>query len=102
MRPISKKQAAKNATLSKIKKSLIDGTSGVCRICGAYGSDLMHILPKGEFPEYYTEPRNLIIGCRTCHKSFDDDILFRKEQISLISQCKEFALESDINRYFKL
>lgn len=102
MRQISKRQQSKNLTLSKIKKSLIDESGYVCRICGNYGNDLMHLLPKSIFPEYYTESRNLIIGCRSCHDLFDNDLSFRKQQTSLISQCREYALECDVNRYFDL
>jgi len=102
VRRISKKQQSKNLILSKIKKSLIDESGCTCRICGNYGNDLMHLMPKSIFPEYYTEPRNLIIGCRSCHQKYDDDVWYRKMQTILISQCREFALECDVNRYFDL
>ena len=102
MRQISKKQQSKNLTLSKIKKSLIDESGCTCRICGNYGNDLMHLMPKSIFPEYYTEPRNLIIGCRSCHDLYDNNILFRRQRGDLFMQCLEFALECDVHRYFTL
>jgi hypothetical protein len=102
MNKISESQKRKNAAISKIKAKLIEETGNVCRICGKYGNDTMHLLPKSIYPEYYLEPRNLIIGCRECHRLFDDVIEFRRAQESLISQCSEFALESDVTRYFKI
>ena len=99
---ISNSQKKKNSAVAKIKRDLLEESGNVCRLCGGYGNDLMHILPKSIYPEYYSEPRNLIIGCRSCHVSFDDNLLFRQAQESLISQCREYALESDIHKYFKL
>lgn len=102
MKTISDKQRKKNQAIAKIKAKLIEETGNVCRICGGYGNDTMHLMPKSMFPEYYLEPRNLIIGCRSCHNSFDNVISFRRAQTSLISQCREFAFENQINHYFKL
>lgn len=102
MKQISSKQAAKNRQIAKIKQSLIEETGGVCRICGGYGNDTAHLLPKSCYPEYYLEPRNLVILCRNCHNLYDNDLLFRKRQKSLISQACEFAFEHDIHHYFKL
>ena len=64
MKQVSKKQAKKNTELARIKKDL----SKRCYFCGMSGNDLMHILPKSIFPEYYCEEWNLIIGCRFHHK----------------------------------
>lgn len=102
MNRISESQKKKNAAIAKIKAKLIEESGNVCRICGKYGNDTMHLLPKSIYPEYYLEPRNLIIGCRECHNSFDDVIEFRRSQESLISQCREFSFEFEVTRYFKL
>ena len=102
MKQISDKQRKKNQIITKIKAELIEETGNVCRICGNYGNDTMHLMPKSMFPEYYLEPRNLVLGCRGCHNSYDDIITFRQQQTDLISQCREFAFENQINHYFKL
>ena|ERR1035437_5753555 len=102
MRQVSESQKKKNAAVAKIKSQLMDETGPVCRICQNYGYQAAHLLPKGEFPEYYTEPRNIVLLCHEHHDLYDNNISFRKQQTSLISQCREYALESDITRYFKL
>lgn len=79
MNKVSKKQAAKNRELAKIKSELVSIYDDKCMICkNSYGSDLMHILPKSLYPEYYTEKWNFIIGCRSCHDMFDSSAAFRR------------------------
>lgn len=97
MKKISKKQAVKNRELDKIRKEL----PRFCEICGRPASDLMHMLPRSEYPEYYTERWNIIAGCRDCHSHFDDDLSFRQKQTRLISIIKSHD-EKAANRYFKL
>ena len=99
MRNVSKKQAVKNRTLAKIKSELIETSGNVCVITGNYGDDLMHLLPKSIYPEYYLEPRNLVIGSRDAHNEFDNSINFRRLQTALYEQVKEFD-ELAANRYF--
>ena len=48
-----------------------------------HGDDLMHVLPKSVFPQYYCEGWNLKIGCRTCHDEFDGCREYRKKQTKL-------------------
>ena len=97
MRKVSYKQAKINAELAKIKKKL----PKVCAICGRYGDDLSHILPRSLYMEYQTDPRNLQILCRECHRRFDDDRDFRKKQKRIIEQAKEID-EQAAFRYFDL
>jgi len=99
MKQVSTKQAAKNRTLAKIKSELIEANGNVCAITGNYGDDLMHILPKSIWPEYYLEPKNLVIGSRDAHNEFDNSINFRRLQKDLYEQVKEFD-ELAANRYF--
>ena len=99
MRQISVKQASKNYTLAKIKKGLIEKNGCTCVICQGYGEDLMHLLPKSIYPEYYLKPENLAIGCRSCHNQFDDQQNFRKLQIDLYDQVCKFDVLS-ASRYF--
>lgn len=79
MKQVSGSQQTKNQLLYKIKSKLVPR----CHFCGNFGNDLMHILPKSIYPEYYVEDWNLIIGCTKCHKRFDDDINFRAQQFDL-------------------
>lgn len=97
MKQISPKQRRINSELAKIKKTL--GTR--CEICGREGHDLSHILPRSLYPEYQTDPRNLQILCRECHRKFDDDRAFRRRQTSIVERAKQID-ELATNRYFGL
>lgn len=95
MKKVSYKQARINAELAKIKKKL----PKVCAICGRYGDDLSHMLPRSLYPEYQTDPRNLQILCRECHRRFDDDRDFRRKQTKIVEQAKQVD-EQAAFRYF--
>ncbi len=83
MKKISKKQSKKNLEINKIKSTLLKK----CFICGKEtNTDAAHILPKSIFPEYYINPLNIIMLCRTCHNLFDNDVEFRKKQTKLYEQ----------------
>lgn len=97
MRSISSKQRRINSELAKIKKTL----STRCAICGREGHDLSHILPRSLYPEYQTDPRNLQILCRECHRKFDDDRAFRRSQTSIVERARQID-ELATNRYFGL
>ena len=97
MKQVSSKQARINAELNKIKSSLPKR----CVICGRVGNDLSHILPRSLYPEYQTDPRNLQILCRECHKRFDDDREFRRSQRRIVEQALLID-ERAANRYFGL
>ena len=93
---LSKKQGLKNSKLAKIKSEL----APVCVICGRPGDDLAHLLPKGAYPEHYTEPLNVAILCRECHNLYDNDIEFRLKQKRLYDQICKFDKQS-ADKYFK-
>jgi len=96
----SNKQKQKDSTLSKIKKGLIEKNGKVCCICQrTCEPDLMHILPKSIYPEYYLREENLVLGCRFCHEDFDNFQNFRKLQIDLYEQVAAFDVRSAA-RYF--
>lgn len=97
MKKISSKQAHINAELAKIKSSLTKR----CAICGRYGNDLSHILPRSLYMEYQIDPRNLQILCRECHVRFDNDRDFRRKQTKIVEQAKQID-ECAANRYFGL
>ena len=97
MRKVSEKQAQRNKLISEIKKSL----PNYCCICGKLGVDAAHILPKSMYPEYYTEPWNIIPLCREHHVLFDADRNFRREQTKLIKIVREHD-ELAANRHFGL
>ena len=93
----SKKQTAKDRELSRAKSSL----ERRCVICGGWGDDLAHLLPKSLFPEHYTEPLNLVIMCRRCHRLHDDNLEFRKKQTKLFKQASQFD-KLGAGRYYKI
>lgn len=80
MKQTSTKQAKKNRELQRIKKELQQEHGELCMICKSErSSDLMHILPKGIYPEHYTEKWNLALGCRSCHELFDSSAAYRRK-----------------------
>ena len=101
MNRISKKQASKNRELIKIKSDLLLKYGSRCMICKREsGTDLMHILPKSIYPEYYTEKWNFILGCRTCHDMFDSSAVFRRKT-GLYQHVKKHD-ENAAWRYFQM
>ena len=96
IRRVSKKQAKKNRLLREHKKTL----KPICCICGGRGNQLMHLLPRSLFPEHYTNPLNLMIGCNVCHSLYDDDLSFRQKQRHLYGQICKFDERGAI-RYFQ-
>lgn len=94
---VSKRQQQRNKDIAKIKNSL----PPFCTICGMQGSDLAHLVPKSTYPEYYTNPKNLVILCRNYHNKYDRDLRFRQKQVKLIERVKSFD-ECAANRYFNL
>lgn len=99
MRKVSKKQAKRNRELAKIKKGLPEK----CAIpyCYRKGIDLCHILPKSRYPEYYTEPKNLIRMCREHHTLFDYDKDFRRKQKHIFQQVADLDFREAV-RHFDL
>lgn len=96
IRKVSKKQGRKNRELAEYKKTL----SPICCICGAWGWQLMHLLPKSVYPQHYTEKKNLDIGCHECHELYDNDLDFRREQQHLYERICSFD-ERSANQYFQ-
>ncbi len=71
-----------------------------CVICGTSANDLCHLLPRSLFPEYITEPDNLVIMCRSCHQQHDDNCDFRTRQENLfIRACR--VDEMGARRYYR-
>lgn len=97
MRKVSLKQQVKKHELQQIKA----GLPKVCCICGQPGNELMHLLPRSTYPEYYTKSENLAIGCKSCHYRYDNDLSFRQQQYELIERVQSFD-ELAANRYFDL
>ena len=76
MTPRRKKQEKE---LKEIKKTL----SEYCEICGGYATDAAHILPRSLYPEFLSNPINLVSLCRDCHNQHDDNVNFRTNQTKL-------------------
>lgn len=94
LKKVSRKQAKKNAELSKIKS----GMERRCHFCGGYGNELMHILNRSTFPQYHTKEWNLVIGCQMHHDLFDHNIEFRKKCNLLYCQVIKNVNSDDIGR----
>jgi 5-methylcytosine-specific restriction endonuclease McrA len=100
MKILSTQQRKKNTLVAESKKKLLK-ESQVCRICGKFAPlDLAHILPKSIFPEHYTREENHTLLCRDCHVRFDNELIFRREQLHLYEQAFLFDPLS-ANRYFR-
>jgi len=96
MKRVSKSQAEKNRRIAEIKRNL----PKVCFICGQpCTGDAAHLLPKSTFPQYYTEPKNIVRMCRACHNRYDNDKDFRSGMLNIIIKVKEFAKSEEIFRY---
>ena len=97
MKQISTKQAHRNREIARIKENL----PSYCAICGKLAVDAAHVVPKSMYPEYYTNPLNIVGLCRECHNKYDNDLAFRRKQKRLIERVKSFD-ECAANRYFRL
>ena len=101
MKKVSKPQARINTVLSKIKMELQDEQEGKCFICGCPACDPAHLLPRSLYPEYITLKANVVLLCRDCHNSYDNDINFRKRQTRIFNKIYAFD-EMAASKYFKL
>lgn len=72
------------AELTEQKKTL-KKAGAKCFFCGETKKrlDLVHIIRRSYSLELYSDPRNLILGCRECHRIFDDG---SSEQIDTLNQ----------------
>jgi 5-methylcytosine-specific restriction endonuclease McrA len=95
MKQISDKQAKRNRFLAEYKKL----HPPYCVLCGRPANDLCHLLPKSIWPEWYTEPLNLVIMCRECHCVHDDRMSFRTQQTKLFEQVMRFD-EKGAKKYY--
>ena len=86
MKKVSSKQAVLNREVAKIKSKL----EKICVICGKYGNDGAHLLNKGNYPEHYTQPLNIVMMCREHHDLYDNNLHFRQQQIKLYNQICTF------------
>lgn len=97
MKKVSNKQAIRNRQVAIIKANL----PNFCCLCGKIPVDAAHLLPKSEYPEYYTKEWNIAPLCRSCHEKYDSDREFRREQKKLVEIVKKHDILA-ANRYFGL
>ena len=83
--------------MDKIKKSL----SPFCCICGRPAVDPAHLLPRSEYPQYYTESWNVVPMCREHHNMYDNNRAYRRSRTELIDVVKAHD-RCAANRYFGL
>lgn len=72
------------ASNKKHKKHLQIINQNRCFFCGDKAHDLVHIFPVSLFVEYDDKQWNHILGCRTCHTTFDDGNPFTLNNIEFI------------------
>lgn len=101
---LSAKKAKIQANQAKIKKDLIDDVGLYCMLGNHYagGVDLVHIIRQSYSIPLQDDPRNLILGCRKCHKVFDDggidEVMKLKGIAPILERMKELD-ELYYNRY---
>lgn len=83
--------------MDKIKRSL----SPYCCLCGRPAVDPAHLLPRSEYPEYYTEEWNVVPMCRDHHNLYDGNREFRRSCTKLVEIVRSHD-ERAANRYFGL
>lgn len=107
MRKVSEKQKRKNALLNGLKNTIIiyqvnyQGYTSCC-ICGCptWNNDLIHLLPRSIYPQYYQKIENIGFAHRECHKKYDDDPEFRSKQEHLYKQVASFDKQA-ADKYFR-
>lgn len=98
MKQKTEKQKALDREVSRIKKTL----PKTCCVCGSRDTiQAAHLLPRSTYPEYYTEPWNIVPMCRNCHYKFDNQRRFRYNRHELYYKVAEHD-ECAAHRHFDL
>lgn len=93
----SERHKERKKEVAKIKSTL----EKKCAICGLYGNDAAHLLPKSLFEQHYTDKRNIVIMCRKHHNLYDNSLEYRQKQTELFKRACEIN-EKDAHKYFRL
>lgn len=93
----SERHKERKKEVAKIKSTL----EKKCVICGLYGNDAAHLLPKSLFEQHYTDKRNIVIMCRKHHNLYDNSLEYRQKQTELFKRACEIN-EKDARKYFRL
>ena len=74
MKKASDKQKKINSELSRIKAKKINKLGRICLFCRRKVSnvDLVHIIRQSYSEALKTDEKNVILGCRECHDTFDN------------------------------
>lgn len=51
----------------RVRKLIYKKYSGWCFLCGGYGEEIHHIIPRSEDESLIDEPSNLVLLCKSCH-----------------------------------
>ena len=61
-----------------------------CFFCGGRAVDLIHIIRQGDSIKLRDDEENCLVGCRECHKEFDDgDFTTLKNIEKVLEKMKE-------------
>ena len=53
---------------TEVRNLIYKRFDGLCFLCGGYGSEIHHIIPRSENKDLINEPSNLVLLCNSCHK----------------------------------
>lgn len=101
---LSTKKRQKKRQLSHLKNDLIRENGPICFFCGKEieNPDLAHIFPISLFPEYETEPWNVILSCRKHQIIFDNHSFDEIMDIPNIDFILGIIKAIDISYYYRL
>lgn len=74
MKKVSDKQKDSNRIIAEIKAEKIKKLGRICLFCRRKVSsvDLVHIIRRSYSERLKTDEKNVILGCRECHDTFDN------------------------------
>ena len=101
IRSSTTKKQTQNRELARIKGEW-QQLRRVCFFCGVPFNDVVHVIRRSYSDDLYTDEQNLIPGCRTCHKSFDDGPGEKVRQLKNLDKVLKIMDELDhfyCNRY---
>ena len=99
IKKVSDKQKKVNTAKAGIKDKLMKLNNRKCFFCGGRAVDLVHIIRQGAKAGLRDKEDNCILGCRSCHDTFDDgDYTTLKNIYKILERMKKLD-EQYYNRF---